>query len=614
MIMNRYRLAIIITISGSLLSLCRIEAAHAFITRNYTLQEVLDECSNVAFGTTESVDQKRQRVIVKLEENLKGKSEFSQIKINAAVGQRTKQTSPEMLMSKFKVGLPVIIFYQRKGRSLNALGYVSGTWFQVFGDNMSDKSRVWWRFTHIEIHMHRTFAGSTEEFQDVLRGVLSGKKWPSARPGDVKVLMLTGNGVRSVGTSTAEFLTLKKFSEVGERRVAYQGTRDKGLADLDDAHILWIGVDELCMDGYRLNKAQEDRIKNFVKSGGIVVVSSQDSDSGKLCENGWIPEHIKGVEEQMRGDFQPTGHAGDMFKSPRSIKNGTVHLDDTWTEWSNKYKILATTNSGKNIALAKLQHGQGMYLVTALQNETEADLKANAPIMENIIHFSVKEAASRMPVKPVVQALMLTGNGLQPVQGNTTGTVEFLALQKFNKVEEWTVDYQGTKDRQLRDLDGAHILWIGVDEIGMDGYLLRKKTEDKIKSFVQNGGVVIVSSQDSDPGKLCGNGWIPEPITGVEEATRQDFNPTKHAGDIFNKPRRVKSGSVHLDDTWTGWSSKYKILATTNSGKNIALAMLPYGKGMYLVTALVNESEEDVRANAPLMENIIHFSVKWLDS
>lgn len=620
---NKHRLVAVVVMSVVLLALCKVDAAYSFISREYTLQEVLDACTNVAFGKTESVDQKRKRVIVKLEENVKGKSEFSHIKINVAVGQRTKLTSPDMLMKKFKVGLPVIIFYQGERSGLAGLGYVSGTWFQIFGDNQKDKNRVWWRFTHLEVHMHRTFSGSTEEFQQVISPTLSGKKWATARKGDMKVLVLTGNGVQPIRgqvnsktiTATAEFLALRKFSNVDKWRIAYQNTRDNNLDGLNDAQILWIGVDEIGMDGYRLKKPQEDAIKSFVQKGGIVIVSSQDTDTDKICGNGWIPERISGVDIQPSQDFKPTQHAGDIFKNPRTIKTGTVHLDDTWTGWSDKYKILATTNDGKSIALAMLQYGKGMYLVTALQNETEANAKANAPLMENIMRFAVKEAAKRLPPEAIpVRTLVLTGNGIPPVQNNPTATVEFLALQKFDKVDKWIVAYQGTKDRQLRNLNDANILWIGVDEIGMDGYHLNKAAEDRIKSFVREGGIVIVSSQDSDTDKPYGSNWIPEHIKGVEEAARNDFKPTKYAGEIFKKPRPVRSGAVHLDDTWTEWSGKYKVLATTNGGKNIALAMLQYGKGMYLVTALQNESAENVQANASLMENIVHFSVKWLKS
>jgi hypothetical protein len=395
-----------------LLSLCRIEAAQSFITREYTLQEVLDACSNVAFGRAESVDRKKQRAIVKLEENVKGKSKFSHIKINAAVGQvRAKQTSPAMHMKKFKVGLPVIIFYKDKGASLEGLGYVSGTWFQIFGTNKPDKNRVWWNFTHLEIYMHRTFSGSTEKFQKVIRSALAGKKWAKASKGDVKVLVLTGNGARPVqgdaaaaGTikATAEFLTLRKFSKVGKWKISYQQTKDRNLSGLHEAQILWVGVDEMGRNGYRLKKKAEDRIKSFVRRGGVVIVASQDSDlPGKLCGSGWTPEPIRGVEEQARRDFKPTKRAGNIFKRPNSVKTGTVHLDDTWTGWSKKYKILATTNRGKNIALATLQYGKGMYLVTALHSETQASAKRNAPLtqasakrnaplMQNIIHFSVE--------------------------------------------------------------------------------------------------------------------------------------------------------------------------------------------------------------------------------
>lgn len=207
--------------------------------------------------------------------------------------------------------------------------------------------------------------------------------------------------------------------------------------------------------------------------------------------------------------------------------------------------------------------------------------------------------------------LVLTGNGSRTVQGKSTA--ESLVLKRFSKVGKWKIAYQETKDRNLPGLQNAQILWIGVDEIGKDGYHMSKKTEDKIKNFVRRGGVVIVGSQDSDPpGKPCGSGWIPEPIKGVEEAARRDFKPAKNAGQIFAQPNSVKSGTVRLDDTWSGWNGKYRVLATTNAGKNIALAMLPYGKGMYLVTAVHNETQAYAKDNAPLMENIMNFSVKWL--
>ena len=58
----------------------------------------------------------------------------------------------------------------------------------------------------------------------------------------------------------------------------------------------------------------------------------------------------------------------------------------------------------------------------------------------------------------------------------------------------------------------------------------------------------------------------------------------------------------------------YRIMATTNGDKSIAIASLYFGKGMYLVTGLHNEPEAFAKDNAPLIENIMHFCVNWIKS
>ena len=153
-----------------------VPQTQAFIARHYTLQEVLAECSNVVFGTVTSVNQKRMTAKVKVEENLKGKSDFEEIKINLSTGQGN---FPEKMIKKFKTGKPIIIFYKKEGQRIPSLGHVDGTWFQTFGQDRSDKSRVWWNFTHIEIYMHRTYKGSTPDFQRVVRDTLVGRIKPA---------------------------------------------------------------------------------------------------------------------------------------------------------------------------------------------------------------------------------------------------------------------------------------------------------------------------------------------------------------------------------------------------------------------------------------------------
>jgi len=381
----------------------------AFIQREYTLQEVLDESTNIVSGKVTSVDKKRMRAIVEVQENLKGRSDFKQIKMNIAVGDtRGKLTSPKMMMAKLDNGLPIIVFYQKEGRNLAALGYVSKTFFQLFATDGPNRDKVWWRHTHIEAYMHRTFNGTTEQLYKVVKDTLvgnnpltpfvKGEMWAGASQNAVKALILTGNGTKSVlgqadsGTVTAtpEFLALKKFNEVGWNNVAYQETKDRNLPGLEDAHILWIGQREIGNDGYHLSKDTENRIKRFVEKGGVVILSSQDSDPERPCGDGWSPEPILGVDGQKRSDFQiVNSSAENLFQKPNVVKSGQLHLDDTWTNWDKKFDILATTNSGQDIVVATLKEGKGMYIVTGIQNETQEDVKANSPLIENLIHFAV---------------------------------------------------------------------------------------------------------------------------------------------------------------------------------------------------------------------------------
>lgn len=370
-----------------------VSETHAFIARHYTLQEVLAECSNIVFGTVTSVNQKRMTAKVKVEENLKGDSDFQEIKINLSTGQGN---FPQKMIKKFKAGKPVIIFYKREGRRIPSLGHVDGTWFQTFAQDRSDKSRVWWNFTHIEIYMHRTYKGSTPDFQRVVRDTLAGRIKPrNTRSSKVKSLAeVSSDAVRVLVLSgnrfNVEFPTISAFNPVGGSQVVYQRTKDRDLPSLKNADILWLGQGEICEDKYRLTKKREKKIKAFVKRGGVVIVSGQDSDDDRPCPTGWIPEPMKGVERMGRTDFEPTRAAGTLFNEPNEIQFGDVFLDDAWRKWSDKYTILATTNDGKEIAFATLEYGEGLYLVTSLQNETSANVSINYQIIENLIYFAVK--------------------------------------------------------------------------------------------------------------------------------------------------------------------------------------------------------------------------------
>lgn len=182
---------------------------------------------------------------------------------------------------------------------------------------------------------------------------------------------------------------IAELDAVADFGFVYHATSDRNLPTLNESNILWIGFRSLSEGRYRLNKKQENKIKEFVKNGGIVIASGQDSDDDRPCGSGWLPEHLHGVESQTRNDFQPTSHAGDLFKSPNRIRSGQLALDDSWKGWNDKFQILATTNNGKEIAVAKLKYGKGMYLITSLHNQRTSQISKNRRMLENLVHFAV---------------------------------------------------------------------------------------------------------------------------------------------------------------------------------------------------------------------------------
>jgi len=375
----------------------------AFIRREYTLQEILDACTNVVFGTVKSVDEEKLQVVIQVEQNVKGVSEYKQIKIDATLGMEPGiQNAPYSFIQMMKPGLPVVFFYNNTGKRLVSLGYVAGRWFQAFAIDEPNKENILWRYTHIQIYMYRTFCGSVKFLQNAIVDVLAGKTVP---PVEVKILVLTGNSFDT------EFPILSKLNRMGNYvTLKYERAKDRNLPNLGKAQILWIGQSEIKKGNqYFFNPIIEDKIKNFVQNGGVVIVSGQDSDSENPCPTGWIPEPLIGVESKRNSEllcglperseqdsnFQIASAGFNLFKAPNLVKKGRIRLGGTWTKWGEKYEILATTDNGRDIVIAKLEYGKGMYLVTGLQNKTEEDVKINAAIMENLIHYAVRWTLSK---------------------------------------------------------------------------------------------------------------------------------------------------------------------------------------------------------------------------
>ena len=354
--------------------------AEGYIAKRYTVRQIISESTNVVFGTVSEVNVKRKTAKVKVEENLKGTSEFQEIRIRFDV-YKGEADHREEIIHFLKEGEPIIVFYLKKGGRIDSLAHTRGRWFQtqVTAKNRERTEWGWWLFTHFEKYLNRDKVSkrdSTPDFQEELRNLLSGDA--------LELLLFKSDRYDSEPRAIADLDTVADFGFV------YHATTDRNLPTLREADILWLGFRSLSEGRYRLNKEQERRIKEFVKNGGIVIASGQDSDKERPCGSGWLPEPLTGVESPTRNDFQTTSHAGELFKAPNRIRSGQLSLDDSWKGWNEKFEILATTNDGKEIVVAKLKHGKGMYLVTNLHNQSNSQVSKNRRMLENLVHFAVR--------------------------------------------------------------------------------------------------------------------------------------------------------------------------------------------------------------------------------
>ena len=348
-----------------------------YIAKRYTIRQIVAESTNVVFGTVIEVNTKRKTAKIKVEENLKGSSEFQEIKIRFDV-YKGETDYREEIIRFLRKDEPIIVFYLKDGRRIDSLAHTRGKWFQTQVTKPRDKDWGWWLFTHFEKYLNRDKVSrrdSTGNFQEELRGLLSGDA--------LQLLLLKTDRYESEPRAIAELDAVADFGFV------YHSTTNRNLPTLGEANILWIGFRSLSEGRYRLNREQEKRIKEFVKNGGIVISSGQDSDDDRPCGSGWLPEPLKGVESRTRNDFQVTSQAGELFKAPNRIRSGQLSLDDSWRGWNEKYQILATTNNGKEIAVAKLRYGKGMYLITSLHNQRREQISKNRRMLENLVHFAV---------------------------------------------------------------------------------------------------------------------------------------------------------------------------------------------------------------------------------
>ncbi|MCY3740599.1 MAG: transposase [Candidatus Poribacteria bacterium] len=299
-------------------------------------------------------------------------------------------------------------------------------------------------------------------------------------------------------------------------------------------------------------------------------------------------------------------------------------------------------NPVRHEALAPLVYPQARSLNTAEQRARRRKLIRNRIVGNINATFNTKfwKPNDGVPKTPGVtrsEVQMAMPVRLMAFTGNTS-KVEFPVLERFEYIQDHHMIYRETQNLRTDRLPKTDILWIGNGEIYKSGYRLNIDAEHRIKNFVSQGGVAIVSGQDvkTSTKQRRGTGWIPEPLTGIAcDETYELFptlrgkrsrifqNPNPLNGNHRTDPEAMEQPLIRLDDMWLDPLGKWTSLAKTNIAaaglpsdgfeNASALLLLPFQKGLYIVTSLKNETEEDVRINDKIMENLLHFSVKWLD-
>ena len=180
--------------------LSTLPSAHGFIAELYSLEKVMKISDVIVEGEIESVDKVKRTAVARISKGVKGKCAFTKIKMNIGVGQ---SYFPSVLMEKLKPGQPMALFYDLDGRKIASLCHSGDIWFQFFAQQDKVPDKTWWRFTHVEVHMNRTFAGSTAELISLVREVQAGKRRPPKPNPGLRTLSrkdLLGDGAGTVAT------------------------------------------------------------------------------------------------------------------------------------------------------------------------------------------------------------------------------------------------------------------------------------------------------------------------------------------------------------------------------------------------------------------------------
>ena len=211
-----------------------------------------------------------------------------------------------------------------------------------------------------------------------------------------KKVLILGDNVTKVEAATIS----KNVKKVQNFTFDYEVTKDSKLAKANatDFDILWLGQGEICEGGWRFTDQGSDAVLAFVEEGGICINVEQDHDDAVGCPTPWLPKPLNGDETDRTLNFEPTKapEVGTLFTKPNKIEE--IVTDDKWHNPDRAYIPLATV--GKHLIVALLYHGDGAYIITAMQNEDQGRVDTNLPFIENLLFYAATLQDEILAVEP----------------------------------------------------------------------------------------------------------------------------------------------------------------------------------------------------------------------
>src|SRR6476620_6580351 len=143
-----------------------IPRAQAKITAEVTLEQLVKDQSLILTATVSEFLPEKPGMVLTPVEKLRGEFPFDRVPVNLSGDEEAKKEKQvAIVLERLEKDLPLVIFANRRGATINAVAYTNGTWLRMSGqvERDGDREVTRWQFRHCETYFRRTYKGSTEE-------------------------------------------------------------------------------------------------------------------------------------------------------------------------------------------------------------------------------------------------------------------------------------------------------------------------------------------------------------------------------------------------------------------------------------------------------------------